>query len=203
MKNNTLLICLRCAVVTATALTLVGCGTIGPLKPTQANSLQSMQKYSKVSVLDFCDKTAKEGKAEDPATAALSEKMREHGRHFSDLIASELTKTKAFEQVSRVDKAQTGTLVVSGDITRCTEGNPALRFWIGLGAGSSYFDATVRASDADTGQLIGEIVVDKNSWGGGGGIAAGQTVQSFMEAAAKKVATEFSKAKVGTTVAKN
>ena len=44
MKNNILLICLRGAVVPAAALALVGCGTIGPLKPTQAKSLQSMQK---------------------------------------------------------------------------------------------------------------------------------------------------------------
>ena len=128
--------------------------------------------------------------------------MREHGRHFSDLIALELTKTQAFEKVNRVDKPQPGTLVVSGDITRCSEGNASLRLWIGLGAGNSYFDATVRASDADTGQPIGEMVVDKNSWAGGGGLAAGQTVKSFMEAAAKQVAAQLSQAKTGAVVAK-
>lgn len=202
MKTNILCFCLRYAVVPATALTLAGCGTITPLKPTQASSLQTMQQYRQVSVVDFGDKTARKGKPDDPATAQLNEKMREHGRHFSDLIALELTKTQAFEKVNRVDKPQPGTLVVSGDITRCSEGNAALRLWIGLGAGSSYFDATVRASDADTGQPIAEMVVDKNSWAGGGGLAAGQTVKSFMESAAKQVAAQLSQAKTGAVVAR-
>jgi hypothetical protein len=147
-----------------------------------------MQKYSRVSVLDFADKT--NGKSP-------GDKMREQGRHFSDLIALELNRTKAFEAVERADAPRAGSLTVSGDITKCVEGNAALRAWIGFGAGSSYFDAIVRCSDADTGQPLGEIVVDKNSWVLGGGLAQGQTVQTFMEGAAKKVADQLSKAKAG------
>jgi hypothetical protein len=202
MKHTMLLALLQYAFVPATTLFLAGCGTTGPLKATPTASLQSIQKYAQVSVLDFSDKTPQKGKPDDPASAQHDQQMIEHGRHFSDLIALELSKTQVFEKVNRVDKPQPGTLVVSGDITRCSEGNAALRLWIGLGAGSSYFDAIVRASDADTGQPIGEIEVDKNSWGGGGALAAGQTVQSFMEGAAKKVAAQLSKARAGAAVAK-
>jgi hypothetical protein len=71
-----------------------------------------------------------------------------------------------------------------------------------MGAGSSYFDAILRCKDADSGQQIGEIVVDKNSWALGGGLAAGQTVQGFMEGAAKKAAAQLAEAKNGTSAGK-
>ena len=77
-------------------------------------------------------------------------------------------------------------------VTRFVEGNAALRLFIGMGAGSSYFDATTRFKDS-TGKVLGEIKTDKNSWGLGGSIAAGQTVFKFMENAAEKVAEEARK----------
>jgi len=175
------------------AVMLVGCGTTSKLKTPERNSLQNIQKYREVSVLAFADKT--NGKES-------GEKMREQGEHFADLIAVELGKTKAFDKVNRVEAAQPGSLVISGDITRCVGGSSSLRFWVGMGAGSSYFDAILRCSDADSGQQIGEIVVDKNSWPLGGGLASGQTVQSFMEGAAKKTAAQLSQAKNGAAAGK-
>jgi hypothetical protein len=188
MKKDNHLQSLSYVLIPALALALTGCGTTSKLKTTQGNTLQSIQKYRQVSVLRFADKT--NGKES-------GDKMREHGEHFADLIAVELDRTKAFEKVDRGDTAQPGSLVISGDITRCVEGNSSLRYWIGLGAGSSYFDATLRCSDADSGQQIGEIIVDKNSWALGGGLAAGQTVQKFMEGAAKKAASQLAEAKKG------
>jgi hypothetical protein len=179
--------------IAALAIMLVGCGTTSKLKTSQSSSLQNIQKYREVSVLAFADKT--NGKES-------GEKMREHGEHFADLIAVELGKTKAFDKVDRVETAQAGSLVISGDITRCVEGSSAARFWVGMGAGSSYFDAILRCRDADSGQQIGEIVVDKNSWALGGGLAAGQTVQSFMEGAAKKAAAQLAEAKNGAAAGK-
>lgn len=69
------------------------------------------------------------------------------------------------------------------------EGSAALRFWVGLGAGNSYFDATTEFRDAD-GRMLGRILTDKNSWGLGGAIAAGQTPETFMNSAAQKIALE-------------
>jgi len=72
------------------------------------------------------------------------------------------------------------------EITRFVEGNAALRFLVGMGAGSSYFDAT----DGASGSSIATLSADKNSWGLGGSLAAGQTVYTFMDEAAKKTAKE-------------
>ena len=61
-----------------------------------------------------------------------------------------------------------------------------LRALVGFGAGSSYFDATVEFIDKQSNVKLGSIVTDKNSWALGGFIAASQTVDTFMEGAAKK-----------------
>ena len=68
-----------------------------------------------------------------------------------------------------------------------------MRMLIGLGAGSSYFDANVRFTANESGELLGQMKVDKNSWALGGGMASGQTVDTYMRAAAKKIASEIIK----------
>ena len=117
-------------------------------------------------------------------------------RNFADLIAGEIRKTNAFEEVGR-EPAAGDSLRISGVITRYTPGNAALRFLIGLGAGSSYFDATVNLSDNTSGEQLGQVIVDKNSWGLGGGLAAGQTVEHFMQGAAEKIANDLKESKLG------
>ncbi len=87
------------------------------------------------------------------------------------------------------------SLIIFGEIVRYVEGNAALRLMIGLGAGSSYFDANVKITNSDSNVLLGEIIVDKNSWVLGGGIASGQTIDSFMVEASEKIADEIKKAK--------
>ena len=171
---------------------LTGCGTTSDLKPVSGADIRNIHKYNQVSVLDFGVKS--KGKA-----GANPELLPIRGIHFADLIATELESTKVFGKVSRAPAPLPGSLLVSGDITRLTEGSASLRLWVGMGAGSSYFDATVNFSDTDTAQKLGEILVDKNSWGLGGSIAEGQTVEVFMQAAAKKVAEQVAKAKSAAT----
>lgn len=202
MKKNRIIQSVCGAALAGLAMALVGCGTTSELKSAQPGSLTGIQRYTDVSVADFGDQTPKKAKAGDTNSGPLAEKMREQGRHFADLIALEVDRTKAFQKVSRDAKPLPGSLLISGDITRCTEGSASLRLWIGLGAGSSYFDATVRFSDADSGQPVGQVLVDKNSWGLGGGLAAGQTVQSFMQSAAEKIADRLAKAKHSTGTSK-
>ncbi len=86
------------------------------------------------------------------------------------------------------------------EITRLKKGSAAARLLIGFGAGSSYFDATVRVRDGASGADYGTIMVDKNSWALGGGLASAQSVESFMEGAAKKVAGELQAAGLGEPV---
>ena len=87
------------------------------------------------------------------------------------------------------------TLLIGGPITKFERGSTAARLWVGMGAGSSYLDALVEVRQGTTGALLGTVLVNKNSWGGGGALAAGQTADGFMEEAAKKVAEELHKAK--------
>jgi hypothetical protein len=53
----------------------------------------------------------------------------------------------------------------------------------------------VDLSDNATGENLGQVVVDKNSWGLGGAIAASQNVEGFMQGAAERIATELAKSK--------
>lgn len=182
-------------VLGACAALVTGCGTTSNLKPVVGADIRSIQKYSTVTVLDFADQT--NGKSD-----ATPQRLQELARHFADMVALELQNTKAFTKVSRVSTPQPGSLLVSGRLTRCTEGSANLRLWVGLGAGSTYLDATVEFADADSAQKLGQIVVDKNSWALGGGIAAGQTIESFMQGAAKTIAAQVAKAKADATAGK-
>src|ERR1035437_9558496 len=101
---------------------LIGCGTTSNLKPVVGANIRTIQKYNRASVLDFGDKS-------NTKTEARSQQVQEQGRHFADLIALELENSKAFEKVTRGTAPQPGSLSVSGDITRCTEGSGGLRLW--------------------------------------------------------------------------
>lgn len=170
-----------------------GCGTTSNLKAPQSSELPNLTRYSTVVVLDFENKTTRKFKDEQKR-AAFEEEVRMAGRNFADRIAAEISKTGAYSQVERVPSEEE-SVVISGDITRYTEGNAAARLFIGLGAGSSYFDSRVMVSDNLSKQEIGEVLVDKNSWFLGGGLAATQSVESYMQGAAEKIAKQMALAK--------
>ena len=134
-------------------------------------------------------------RGKDDGVTALAP-VRDRFSSFADLIANKVRGSGAFQEVART--ATPGkVLSVSGRITRLTEGSSALRFWVGMGAGSSYFEATTELSDAESGASLGTIHTDKNSWALGGGIASAQTVQSFMEGASDKIATQLRDSRKG------
>jgi len=190
------------------ALALAACGTTGNIQPTPkastvgaAHGKQTLDlsAYDKVVVLDFVDATDKSGLKPEKARA-FADTMATAVRTFPDLIAQRIRDTAAFPEVVR--GPSTGkALVVSGRITRYEEGNGALRFLIGMGAGSSYFDATTELADAESGSALGSVATDKNSWVLGGGLAATQTVESFMQGAAQKIAAELRDGKQGAALA--
>jgi hypothetical protein len=78
---------------------------------------------------------------------------------------------------------------------RYEEGSTALRLWVGMGAGSSYFDARIELRGGPEENTLGNWQVDRNSWGLGGAFAATQTVEEFMKSAAEKVGKELAAAK--------
>lgn len=168
-------------VAVASSIFLTACGTTSALQNTQGQAITSTQKFSKVTVRDF--------KLSIPE---FGEKANSSKTYFPDQIATEIKKTGKFTSVTRNGKTDADTLVIDGVITKYKEGNPQLRLFIGMGAGSAFFEATVDFSDHKGGK-VGTIKVDKNSWALGGAIAAGQNPQAFMDGAADKIAEEVAK----------
>jgi hypothetical protein len=194
-------------------LALAACGTTSNLQPSNPvatpasphalakTAALDLSGYDKVVVLDFTDATDKT-KLKPEDARSYSDSMSTAVRTFADLIAQKIRSTGAFADVIRGGNADGKALVVSGRITRLVEGNGTLRFFIGFGAGSSYFEATTDVGDVESGQNLGHVVTDKNSWALGGGLAATQTVQSFMEGAATKIATQLKDDKKGIAATK-
>ena len=202
MKANRTLIEIgkRCGLgVAALAVGMVfsGCGTTSGLKSTAGGGAFNLAKFDQVLVLDFTNAVPAAKLKPDKVPLVVAK-----GRQFADLVTAELVKTKAFTKVARAEAPAAGNLIVGGAITRCTEGSAAARLWIGMGAGSSYFDAQVVLADGATGECLGELVVDKNSWPLGGGLASKQTVDTFMQGAAEKLARELAKAKAAPSQAR-
>ena len=160
---------------------LTGCGSTSALKNTQGQAIVSARKFSKVTVQNF------KLSLEEPAQHA-----NEAPTYFADRIASEIKKTGRFQSVSQNSQPDANTLVINGVITKYVEGNSVLRFFIGMGAGSSFFEADVYFRDSK-GATLGKIKVDKNSWALGGGVAAAQNPTMFMNGAADKIAQEAAK----------
>lgn len=164
---------------------LSACGTTSGIQQQGQIASIDLSKYNTVIVKDFMDGTQKQNV---PQFA---------GRNFADKISTEINSKGVFNSVVRNKaNATDGTILVNGDITRYEEGNTALKLFIGMGAGSTYFDANVQLTDALTGNNIGEIVVDKNSWGLGGSIAATQNIDYFMKQSAEKIANELAASKI-------
>jgi hypothetical protein len=160
---------------------LTACGTTSALKDTRGQVITSARKFSKVTVQDF--------KISAPE---VGDKVNEAKSYFADRIATEIKKTSRFSSVVRNAKPDANTLVIDGVITKFQEGNAQMRFWIGMGAGSAFFEADVEFRDGN-GLRVGKIKVDKNSWALGGAIAAGQSPKTFMDGAADKIAGEAAK----------
>jgi len=190
---------------------LAACGTTSDIKPSanlqaigsaaQKNAKAiDLSAYDKVVVLDFVDGTDS-SKLKPDKLRSHSDAMATAMRSFPDLIADKVRGTGAFQEVVR-GPSPGKALTISGTITRLTEGNAALRLWIGMGAGSSYFDATTDLLDGESGASLGQLITDKNSWALGGALASAQTVQSFMEGAAAKIAVQLRDSKKGPPVAK-
>jgi len=168
------------------ALLLAGSGTTSGLKGTAGNS---------VVVRDFVDKASEHAKDSDRQRKQAQ--MRRVTKDFADMVAWEIGRGHAFQQVVRNGTEDEKTLVLTGQITRYEEGDPNLRLWVGMGAGSSYFDARIELLKGGSGELQGTIEANRNSWVLDGGIAATQTPDGFMREAAKKVAEELCTRKAG------
>lgn len=181
-------------VALATAL-LAGCGTTSGIKRPGGTDPAALTQYDRIIVKDFADRVTPRTTPE--YQDQTRQVMQDVTRTFADMIAEEVRRTGVFQEVARDGTAAPGTIAVTGDITQFERGRGALRTFLGHGAGRSEFDAVVELRDADSNRLLGTVVVDRNSWPLPGAVAGTQTADSFMGAAAKKIASELQKAKTG------
>src|ERR1700681_190060 len=75
------------------------------------------------------------------------------------------------------EKAETGTLVVRGKVTRMDPGSRAARYWAGFGAGAAKTEISGEVADAATGTVLLRFVQERRSAVG----TAGGDYESLME----------------------
>jgi len=175
------------------SLLLAGCGTTSGFKAASGQNAVDLSPFSRVVVKDFTDGASEKMKGLERERKVLE--MKRVTKDFADMLAWEIGQKRIFDQLARTGAEDEKTVIIGGQITRYEEGSPTARFLVGMGAGSSYFDARVEFLRGGSGELLGAIEANRNSWVLGGGIAANQTPDSFMREAARKVADEISKLK--------
>jgi hypothetical protein len=184
---------MRTMLLVAAVLLLSGCGTLGKLEATDAGA-RTIADYDRVIVADFAVNDTRPAK--DDAQAAERAANIEAGRKaFAAAIADEIRSTGAFGEVAQA-KMPPPALQVTGSIDLWEPGNVAARSLVGF-VGKSEFTATVVFSDLTTGQELGRLVADRNSWPLPIGASTNvvQSVDFLMKQAAKRVAGELAKAK--------
>ncbi len=171
---------------------LVACGSTSKLSHDGDAPSHDFRRYGRVVVGEFGSRPAHEIPAAE--RAVYDAEVTAAGQRFTRLVVAALRRYGVRADTHGDDAG--AALRIDGDITRYKDGNAALRLLFGFGAGSSYFDATVRFTGTD-GERLGTIAVDKNSWPVGalispisGLAAAAQDADAHMEGAAEKIAEQ-------------
>jgi len=178
------------AAIASTALLFAACGTTSSLQAPEKSRAIDLTRFSRLLVEDFTDEATAKAKTE--VQPLLRPKLDNAVKQFPDQIAAVTKSGGGFDDVIRGGEPDATTLILRGAITQFDEGNATLRWMVGFAAGNVNFDARLQLVDGGTGESLGTWDVNKNSWALGGGIAATQTPEGFMQAAAVKIGTELS-----------
>jgi hypothetical protein len=181
---------IRFAVAVTAALLVAACGTTSSLQAPKESRSVDLTRFSRLLVEDFTDEAT--AKAKPEVQPLLKLKLDSAVKAFPDQIAAVTKSGGGFDEVARSGNPDASTLVLRGAITQFDEGNATLRWMVGFAAGNVNFDARLQLVDGGTGESLGTWDVNKNSWALGGGIAATQTPEGFMQEAAGKIGTELS-----------
>lgn len=173
------------AALAAIGLTLSACGSVSRLEHSGGHDFRA---YRTIVIGTLGNKPAIA--IPDDKRLAYDTQVGIASSRFAMYLERELRAYRMDVDVVR-GEPRPGALFVEGDITRYANGNAALRLFFGFGAGSSYFDAFVRFRDTDSGDVVGTVLVDKNSWPIASGVAAFQTGDAEVLGAAKRVAEEI------------
>lgn len=187
---------LRQPLLALATLVLAGCGSVSGLTRESGAAPMRIADYTRVEVADFTSSEAPTFN-DDKKRAEYEEAVAKAKVAFADKIAEEVRASGSFESVSRTPGVRPA-LRVGGDISRYDEGNVAARMVTGF-AGQAHFDAKVEVADADSGQVLATLTVDRNSWPLPIGASTNlvQNPNRFMNEAAKKMASELAAKKAG------
>lgn len=180
----------RFAGTVAVTLLVAACGTTSSLQKPEESRAVDLTRFSRLLVEDFTDEATAKAKSEVQPLLML--KLGNAVKLFPDQIAAVTKSGGGFDEVVRSGDPDASTLILRGAITQFDAGNATLRWVVGFAAGNVNFDARLQLVDGGTGESLGTWDVDKNSWALGGGIAATQTPEGFMQEAAAKIGTELS-----------
>ena len=187
---------LKLPLLVAATLALSACGSVSGLTRESASAPQHIADYTRVEVDDFDARDEKP--LEDPSKQAEHlAKVDKARKLFADKIAERIRETGSFAEVSRTPGARPA-LRISGRITRYDEGNIVARGLTGF-AGQTHFEVRVDVGDAQSGNRLATLTVDRNSWPlpVGASMSTLQTTEYFMNNAAKKIAEELAAKKRG------
>ena len=179
----------RIASATAIACVISACGGYSEMIAEEGSEV-ALPDYTTAIVIDFNAATTPEQELVQQDLAEHRKKVAAAGRRFADLIATQLMADEIYSVVLR-QPASADALLITGDITRLVEGHPRDRLLIGMFSGRSRLEGVIRFADNRSSDAIGEMSIDPHSWVLGGLLAAGQTVDDYMEKAAEKVADEI------------
>lgn len=161
--------------------TLASCGTVTPLQLAPGVQLGT-KKYDNVVVRDFTSSVLG-----DEGEAATGAKI------FTGKVIANVQEESPHIPVSHNGQAGKGSLVISGVITEYVEGNAALRFFVGLGAGNARFGADINFYDGGSGQKLGTVQAARKSYPLGGAIGAHQGIDNLMDDGAAVTCEEAAK----------
>lgn len=181
------------ALIGMLGMMLTACGTTSSLKvPPEHDgaAMIDLTPYTRLLIEDFIDQAT--AKAKPEVQPVLKPKMDHAMKSFPDQIAAVTREGGGFNEVVRSGTPDDSTLILRGAITQLDDGKPMLRLMVGFGAGTANFDARLELIDGGTSKVLGTWIVDKNSWALGGGIAAAQRPEDFIQEAARKIGTELS-----------
>ena len=168
---------------------IISCAT--PLQMSVQGNESLFRSHKIAVVMTFEDVSQPVGKT-DEERQAYKDTLALVCRTFTDGIVKEVQRYRLYSSVVKdLQTPSDSAIIISGAIRKYDKGNVSLRNLIGLGAGSSYFHATINFTDSKSGKIIGTISNNGTSWVGGGVIAASQTVEVLMQEAANHVASEL------------
>ena len=178
-------------ILLALTASVIGCAT--PLQMSIQGNEVLFRGHTTAVVMTFVDLSEPVGNT-DEQKQAYKDTLQVVCKTFTEYLTQEIQQNKIYSIVLKDQQVSSDSaIVISGLVHKFDKGNAALRYLIGLGAGSSIFHATIQFKDSKSGKILGTISNNGTSWVGGGVIASSQNTDVLMREAASHVASELTR----------